>query len=199
VDTSTGEVNMIGSKHVMNGNDKLMGKVDLMKANESQGVDNSLDRDKFINLKNQERMIIQSVVANRNGMLETPSGYGVNMNSIEKAIKVIINLKLEVKLGQLMRICPQLRGMVEKSSIKMKEDQAVDDCKVATKVKDFDEAMPVVQVRVRKFEVKDVLLKVGSKVNIISKSLRKKLGFRRLQSLHLWCEWLTNIRCNQLV
>lgn len=190
---------MIGSKHVMNGNDKLIGKVDLMKANESQGVDNSLDRDKFINLKNQERMIIQSVVANRNGMLETPSGYGVNMNSIEKAIKVIINLKLEVKLGQLMRICPQLRGMVEKSSIKMKEDQAVDDCKVATKVKDFDEAMPVVQVRVRKFEVKDVLLKVGSKVNIISKSLRKKLGFRRLQSLHLWCEWLTNIRCNQLV
>jgi hypothetical protein len=70
------------------------------------------------------------------------------MNSIAKAIKVIMNLKLEVKLGQLMRICPQLRGMVEKSSIKMKEDQVVDDCKVATKVKDFDQAMPIVQVRV---------------------------------------------------
>jgi hypothetical protein len=50
--------------------------------------------------------------------------------------------------------------------------------------------MPVVQVWVWKFEVKDVLLKVGFRVNIISESLRKKLGFRRLQSLHLWREWL---------
>jgi hypothetical protein len=33
-----------------------------------------------------------------------------------------MNSKLEVKLGQLIKICPQLRGMVEKSSIKMKED-----------------------------------------------------------------------------
>jgi hypothetical protein len=146
VDTSIGVVNMIGSKHVMNGSDKLTGKVNLMKANESQGVDNSLDRDKFIYLKNQEKMTIQSVVANRNGMLETSNGYGVNTNSIAKAIKVIIILKLEVKLGQLMRICPQLRGMMEKSSIKMKEDQVVDVCKIATKVKDFDEVMPVVQV-----------------------------------------------------
>jgi hypothetical protein len=55
-------------------------------------------------------------------MFETPNGYGVNMNSVAKAIEVIMNLKLEVKLGQLMKICPQLKGMVENSSIKMKED-----------------------------------------------------------------------------
>jgi hypothetical protein len=40
----------------------------------------------------------------------------------------------------------QLRGMVEKSLIKMKEDQVVDICKITTKVEDFDEAMPIVQV-----------------------------------------------------
>jgi hypothetical protein len=35
MDTSIGEIDMIGSKHIMNGNDKLIGTVDLMKANES--------------------------------------------------------------------------------------------------------------------------------------------------------------------
>jgi hypothetical protein len=119
---STGEVNMIGSKHIMNGYDKLIGKVDLMKASESQGVDNSLDKEKSTCLKNQDKMIIHNVVANKNGMFETSNGYVVNMKSIAKATKVIMNSKLEVKLGQLMKICPQLKGMVEKSSIKMKEE-----------------------------------------------------------------------------
>ncbi len=35
VDTSIGEVDMIGSKHIMNGSDKSTRKVDLMKASES--------------------------------------------------------------------------------------------------------------------------------------------------------------------
>jgi hypothetical protein len=48
-----------------------------------------------------------------------------------------MNLKLEVKLGQLMRICLQLRGMVEKSLIKMREDQVANVCKITTKVKDL--------------------------------------------------------------
>jgi hypothetical protein len=104
------------------------------------------------------------------------------MNLIAKAIETIINLKLEVKLGQLMRIFPQLKGMVENSLIKMREDQVADVCKVTTKVEDFDEVMPVVQVRVKKFEVKDVLLDSGFDVNIISESLRKKLGLKRPQS-----------------
>jgi hypothetical protein len=59
--------------------------------------------------------------------------------------------------------------------------------------------MLVVQVQVGKFEVKDVLLDDGSRMNIISKSLRKKLGLKKPQSLHLWCEWLTNERSSQLV
>jgi hypothetical protein len=46
VDTLTGEVDMIGSKHIMNRSDKLTRKVDLMKASESQGVDNSQTRTK---------------------------------------------------------------------------------------------------------------------------------------------------------
>jgi hypothetical protein len=73
-----------------------------MKANESCGVDNSLVKEKSTCLKNQDKMTIQSVVANRNGMFETPNGYGVNMNSITKATKIIMNLKLEMKLGHLM-------------------------------------------------------------------------------------------------
>ncbi len=52
----------------MNGSDKSIGKVNLMKASESQGVDNSLDKEKSTCLKNQDK--IQSVVANRNGMFE---------------------------------------------------------------------------------------------------------------------------------
>ncbi len=69
-------------------------KVDLMEANGSQGVNNNLDKGKSTCSKNQE-----DVVANQNGMVETPNGYGVNMNSIGKATKVIMNSKLEVKLG----------------------------------------------------------------------------------------------------
>ncbi len=53
-------------------------------------------------------------------------------------------------------------------------------CKITTtKIEDFDEVMPVVQVRVGRFGVRDVLLDNGSNVNIISKSLRKKLGLRK--------------------
>jgi hypothetical protein len=124
-------------------------------------------------------MTIQSVVANRNGMFETPNGYGINTNLVAKATKVIMNSKLDVKLGQLMRICPQLRGMVEKSLIKMKVNQVVNVCKVTTKVENFDEAMSIVQVRVGKFEIRDVLLDGGSGVNIIFENLRMKLELRR--------------------
>ncbi len=52
MDTSIGEVDMIGSKHIMNGSDKSTRKVDLMKARESQGVDNSLNKEKSTCLKN---------------------------------------------------------------------------------------------------------------------------------------------------
>jgi len=95
MDTSIGESDMIGSKHIMNGSDESIGKVDLMKVSESQRVDNSLDKDKSTCLKNQDKMITQSVVANQDGRFETLNGYGVNMNSITKAIKIIINSKLK--------------------------------------------------------------------------------------------------------
>jgi hypothetical protein len=65
-------------------------------------------------------------VANQNKMLETPNGYGVTKNLVVETTKVIMNSKLEMKLGQLMKNCPQLRGMVEKSLIKLKENQFVD-------------------------------------------------------------------------
>jgi len=58
----------------------------------------------------------------------------------------------------------------------------VDVSKITTKVEDFDEVMPIVQVWVKKFEVRDVLLDGGSNVNIISESLRKKFKLRNFQS-----------------
>jgi len=58
MDTSIGKVNMIGNKHIMNGSDKSIGKVDLMKASESYGVNNSLKKEKLTCLNNQDIMTI---------------------------------------------------------------------------------------------------------------------------------------------
>jgi hydrogenase maturation factor len=52
---------------------------------------------------------------------------------------------------------------------------------IVTKIEDFDEAMPIVHVCVGQYRVKYVLLNVGFSVNIISKSLRRKLRLRKLQ------------------
>ncbi len=97
-------------------------------------------------------------MVNQNGMFEdklaqTHNEFGINMDSIIEVTEVIMKFKLEVKLGELMRICPQLKRMVKKSLIKMRKDQVVDVCKVTTKVEDFDEVMLVVQVQVGKFEI----------------------------------------------
>ncbi len=64
-----------------------------------------------------------------------------------------------------------------KSLLKMGKAQIVVDVyKVTTiTIEDFDEAIPIVQVRIGKFRVKDVLLNTQSGMNIISKSLKKKL------------------------
>jgi hypothetical protein len=82
-----------------------------------------------------------------------------------------------------MKICLQLKGMVEKSLIKMKEDQVVDICKVTIKVEDSNKVMPIVQVWAGKFQVKDVLLDGGFGVNIIFESLKKILKLRKPQSI----------------
>jgi hypothetical protein len=44
-----------------------------------------------------------------------------------------------------MRFFPQLKGMVEKSLVKMKEDWVAYVCKIISKVEDFDEVMLIVQ------------------------------------------------------
>ncbi len=67
-----------------------------------------------------------------------------------------------------------------KSLLKMGEVQIANVYKITTtKVEDFDEAIPVVQVRVGKFRVRDVLLNDKSSVNIIFESLKKKLVLRK--------------------
>jgi len=72
--------------------------------------------------------------------------------------------------------------MIEKSLMKMKMNQVTNVCKVnIIKVEDFDEVIPIVQVRIGKFEVRHVLLDGGSSVNIISESLKKKLGLKKPQ------------------
>jgi hypothetical protein len=92
-----------------------------------------------------------------------------------------MNLKLEIKPGQLLKICPQLK-LIKKYLLKMKQPQLTNVCKITTiKNFDFDEAVLVVQVRIRKFRVRDVLLDGKCSVNIILKSLRKKVGLRKPQ------------------
>ncbi len=96
-----------------------------------------------------------------------------------------------------MEICPQLREIMTKSLLKMEEVQIANVCKViTTKIEDFDEAISIVQVCVGKFGVRDVLFDVGSNVNIISKSLRKKLGLRKPKPSPFIVGWLTKERCN---
>ncbi len=65
--------------------------------------------------------------------------------------------------------------------------------KITTKVEDFDEVMPIVQVWVKKFEVRDVLLDSGSDVNIIFESLRKKLKLKKIQ-LTPFVVWMVDQR-----
>jgi hypothetical protein len=69
-------------------------------------------------------------------MLKTPNGYRVNMNSVVEATEVFYEFKIRSEVGTIDE---------KLSSIKMKEYQVVDVCKITTKVEDFDEAMPVVQ------------------------------------------------------
>jgi hypothetical protein len=118
-------------------------------------------------------------------------GEGITTNKVEDnsllqggdvLLKMMMTLKLQVKLGQLLRNFPRLMKMMEKFLMKMKTNQVMNVCKVNTiKVEDFDEAILVVQVQVGTFEIKDVLLDGGSGVNIILKSLRNKLRLRKLQ------------------
>jgi hypothetical protein len=49
---------MIRSKQIMNGSDKSTRKVNLMRASESQGVNNILDKEKLTCLNNQDIMTI---------------------------------------------------------------------------------------------------------------------------------------------
>jgi N-acetylmuramic acid 6-phosphate (MurNAc-6-P) etherase len=87
-------------------------------------------------------------------------------------LEMMTTLKLKVKLGQLFGNFPHLMKVMEKSLMKIKTNQVMDACKISIiKAEDFDEAILVVQVRVGKFKIRDVLLDRGSGVNVISKSL----------------------------
>jgi hypothetical protein len=73
----------------------------------------------------------------------------------------VMNSKIEMKLGPLLEICPQLRKLMIKSLLKMEEIHIANVCKViATKIEDFDKAILIVQVRVGKFGVRNVLFDV---------------------------------------
>jgi hypothetical protein len=85
---------------------------------------------------------------------------------------MMMTLKLEVKLAQLLKKFPHLMKVMEKSLMQIKTNQVMDVCKFNTiKVEDFDEAIPIVQVQVGMFEIRDVLLDRRFGVNVISNSL----------------------------
>jgi hypothetical protein len=69
------------------------------------------------------------------------------MEKIGELPKLMMNFKLEVKLGQLLWICPQLIKMMEKSLLKIQKTQVANVCKITTiEVEDFDEVVLVLQV-----------------------------------------------------
>ncbi len=68
--------------------------------------------------------------------------------------KLMMNFKLEVKLGQLLRIFPQLIKMMEKSLLKIQKTQVANICKITTiEVEDFDEVVLIVQVCMGRFGI----------------------------------------------
>jgi hypothetical protein len=47
-------------------------------------------------------------------------------------LEMMMTLTLEVKLGQLLKICPQLMKMMEKFLMQMKTNQVTDVCEINT-------------------------------------------------------------------
>jgi len=90
----------------------------------------------------------------------------------------IFNMKMDVKLGQLIKICPQLQNILAKF-LKM-EEHVPHVCKVGTHHKnDFDKVMPIVQISTRNCEIMDVLFDGGFGINIISEHLWRKLSLKK--------------------
>ncbi len=56
----------------------------------------------------------------------------MNVEQMEKESGDYKNSKIEVKLRQLLEICPQLKEMMTKSLLKMGEALIADVCKVTT-------------------------------------------------------------------
>jgi hypothetical protein len=87
-------------------------------------------------------------IKTKDNQLATNHQLGTNM------FKSIMDLKMEVKLGKLLQLCPHLRRLLEISIARIKRRKVADVYRFTTsKVKDFDKAMHVVQVRIGKFEV----------------------------------------------
>jgi hypothetical protein len=92
----------------------------------------------------------------------------------------ILNMKTKVKLGQLIKICPQLRKILTKFFLRMQEEHLLNVCKVGTHHKNnFNEVMPIVQASIGNCETIDVLLNGGFGINIISKHLQRKLDLKK--------------------
>jgi FtsZ-interacting cell division protein YlmF len=86
----------------------------------------------------------------------------MNVEQMEKESgelqELMMNSKIEMKLGQSLEICFQLKEMMTKSLLNMGEAQIADVYKIIViQVEDFDEAIPVVQVHIGKFKMRDVL------------------------------------------
>ncbi len=95
----------------------------------------------------------------------------------------ISNMKMEVKLGQLIKICTQLKKILAKIFLRMQKEHVPNVCKFGTHHKnDFDEVMPIVHVCVGNYEIMDVLLDDGFGINISFEHLRRKLGLKKPQS-----------------
>ncbi len=100
-------------------------------------------------------------------VIEQQFGIKENLIILERKLEKMfndqfLNVKMEVKLGQLIKICPQLRKILAKFFLRMQEEHVPNVCRIGTHHKnDFDKVMPVVQVCIGNYEIMDVLLDGG--------------------------------------
>ncbi len=98
----------------------------------------------------------------------------------------MLKISYTLNLGQLLQIAPKLKKYVWQK-LKPKKTQNLSKAtiekqvgslvpKVVTTVVVIDNHMVIIQVQIGKNTIEDVLLDVGSKINIITKQLKLRLG-----------------------
>jgi hypothetical protein len=89
--------------------------------------------------------------------------------------------KTNISIGQLLEITPYCRKqvMAALTSQEGMSERSASTYQVTTKA--FDEEMPMITVIMKNKRIPNALIDGGSRVNIITDALRKKLGLKNIE------------------